>query len=249
MRTFRLLYKTRLLFYASLLILFYNEFVVYWISYVYWPSLSLHNSNRDGNNDSNLRLLLVADPQLIGDNDEPWYLKSIAKWDSDRYLRISFMMAYAYSKPDVIIFLGDLFDEGLKSTDLQYAGYFKRFESIFNLSKLSKQNQTKLIYISGDNDIGGEYNGDRLASLDKRFESYFGPLVQLHQHKYINFLQLDLDFQSSFYSKSKREHVKKLIRENQNDKQNAKYMIILNHMSIMSRRSEELDMVRSDNQI
>jgi hypothetical protein len=41
-----------------------------------------------------------------------WLLGIITRWDSDRYLSKTFSWAkYAYN-PDVVVFLGDLMDEG-----------------------------------------------------------------------------------------------------------------------------------------
>jgi hypothetical protein len=239
MRTFKLLYKSRLIFYISLIIIFYNEFLVYWQSYFNWPSLFKTDK-------TDLRLLLVADPQLIGDNDEPWYQESIAKWDSDRYLENTYRLALAHTKPDVIIFLGDLFDEGLKASDEQFQGYYERFSKIFKLKQTtSSTNSTKILYISGDNDIGGEYHNDRSKKLDKRFESYFGSLIDLKSHEYLSFLKLDLDKTSSFYTKTKRDSVRKLIRNN-NVESSSHHMIILNHMTIFNRYPNEVTKVRGD---
>lgn len=237
MRTFRLLYKSRAVFYFSLILIFYNEFLVYWQAYFNWPSL-FKTQNTD------IRLLLVADPQLIGDNDEPWYQDFIAKWDSDRYLENTYRLALAHTKPDLVIFLGDLFDEGLKASDKQFDSYYKRFSKIFKLKEMHHRNQTKIIYISGDNDIGGEYRNDRSKRLDKRFENYFGSLVDLKRHEYLSFLKLDLDKSSSFYTKNKRDSVRKLIK---NNVEQSDHMIILNHMTIFGRYANEVSKVRRFN--
>ncbi len=58
--------------------------------------------------------MLVADPQLLGDRDEPiWPLGAITRLDCDRYLSKTFSLAMAYAeRVDAIVFLGDLLDEG-----------------------------------------------------------------------------------------------------------------------------------------
>jgi hypothetical protein len=233
MRTIRLLYKTRIIFYTSLLILFYNEFLIYWLSYTNWPQLTIKKENT-------IRLLLIADPQLIGDNDEPWYQDSIARWDSDRYLQNTYRIALSYTQPDVIIFLGDLFDEGLKSSDEQFQSYYQRFNKIFKINEILEKNTSKILYIPGDNDIGGEYHNDRSKKLEKRFESYFGSMIQLNHVKDLSFLHLDLDQSSSFYSKNKRDYVRSLIKDRSVE---TNYMIILNHMSIFKRYNDEVSRV------
>ena len=175
----------------------YNEFIAYLISYAQWPSIhNFHNQN------NSVRFLLVADPQLIGDEDEPWYRSMIAKWDSDKYLRSTYGLAHNYVKPDLVMFLGDLFDEGVKATDEQFESYYRRFKRIYDLKKYND----KYIYISGDNDIGGEY-GERTRRLEKRFESFFGPLVDFFNYEFIKILKLDLDYTGSFYMKDKRKSI------------------------------------------
>jgi metallophosphoesterase superfamily enzyme len=36
----------------------------------------------------------------------------IPRWDSDKYLKKSYSFAMSYVQPEVVVFLGDLFDEG-----------------------------------------------------------------------------------------------------------------------------------------
>jgi hypothetical protein len=100
--------KLKIIVFLALALVFYNEFVVYLISYSNWPT---HHSNAEKDS---IRLLLVADPQLIGENDEPWYQSWLARWDSDRYLRNTFILANSYVRPNATIYLGDLFDEGTR---------------------------------------------------------------------------------------------------------------------------------------
>ena len=61
-----------------------------------------------------------------------------------RYLWKTFTYAYHYSKPDVIVFLGDLFDEGSKATQAEYALTLDRFNSIFAPIKFTKVSDGKL---------------------------------------------------------------------------------------------------------
>ena len=88
--------------------------------------------------------------QIQGKSDMGnWLLGIITRWDSDRYLSKTFSWAkYAYN-PDVIVFLGDLMDEGSEGTDEELRGYVKRFHSIYDTKAIK-------IYVPGDNDIGGE---------------------------------------------------------------------------------------------
>lgn len=54
----------------------HNEYLVYLWAAVSWPTLTC------GDLTSLHAVLLVADPQILGEQSETW----IARWDSDRYL-------------------------------------------------------------------------------------------------------------------------------------------------------------------
>jgi hypothetical protein len=57
----------------------------------------------------------------------------------NRYLAKSFYYALHYIKPDVVVFLGDLMDEGSTSTDDDYQFYKTRFSAIFDISKFKSK--------------------------------------------------------------------------------------------------------------
>lgn len=129
-----------------------------------WTNLKCNNPQRC------TKLLLVADPQLIGYQHEPFGLTTIAIWDSDRYLSKTFRQAFDFTKPDIVIFLGDLFDEGSIATNEEYHKYGRRF---YNLFFQGDAKHVKHIFLPGDNDIGGE--GRDLLTSQKiiRFERLF----------------------------------------------------------------------------
>ena len=85
--------------------IFYNEFLAYYSAYSRWPSIKLPSES--------LRILFVADPQIQGVLFEsPFPLGPITRWDSDRYLSKTFSWAVSAYSPQVVVFLGDLIDEG-----------------------------------------------------------------------------------------------------------------------------------------
>nr|ACO15262.1 Metallophosphoesterase 1 [Caligus clemensi] len=141
---------------------FLNEYLVYYQNYSrYWPSVD---------SKSKRTVLLVADPQIQGLNDEwPSLLGSITRWDSDRYLATSFRwLLWAY-KPSVIIFLGDLIDEGSTTMDpTVYNDYVDRFYSIY-----PRESAAKTIYLPGDNDVGGEGFDPFTQEKVERFKENF----------------------------------------------------------------------------
>uniref|UniRef100_A0A1B6LVI1 Calcineurin-like phosphoesterase domain-containing protein n=1 Tax=Graphocephala atropunctata TaxID=36148 RepID=A0A1B6LVI1_9HEMI len=140
-------------------VLVYNEFLVYFILSVMWPNVSC------GTIQKLHTVLLVADPQILGEKSEPW----IARWDNDRYLRQSYAAALRHVQPDLIIFLGDLMDEGSLASDEEYQRYFLRFKEIFQIDYTPGN---KTVFAPGDNDIGGE---DELVTDKKvnRFKQHF----------------------------------------------------------------------------
>ncbi|XP_043274366.1 uncharacterized protein Mppe isoform X2 [Venturia canescens] len=122
--------------------IFYNEFLAYEMESFRWSLKNCENC---------VKLLLVADPQLLGEKNENYLGAWFARWDSDRYLSNTFSRAVRHSRPHAIAFLGDLMDEGHIATIEEFSKYKKRLDDIF----YTKDDILK-IYLPGDNDIGGE---------------------------------------------------------------------------------------------
>ncbi|OQV16830.1 hypothetical protein BV898_09002 [Hypsibius exemplaris] len=156
-------------FYSAILL--YHEYLCYLLLPWTWPRTGIletlyphfrvHAEDR-----TVLRILFVADPQIQGLRNEPsGVLGKITRWDADRYLGRTFERAAKYVDPHLVIYLGDLLDEGTTTND--YVNYAKRFHDIFLLPN------AKVIYVPGDNDIGGE--GGELVTDENigRFRSSF----------------------------------------------------------------------------
>lgn len=67
----------------------YNEVFSFFVSSWQWPRLP-------SNYEDDLRVLFVADPQLIGLRDEPPLIGVINRWDADKYLEFGFFYAVSY---------------------------------------------------------------------------------------------------------------------------------------------------------
>ncbi|KXJ13872.1 cell division control protein 1 [Exaiptasia diaphana] len=134
-----------------------------------------------------LYVLALADPQIQGYYQEhPSIIGAITRWDSDRYLRNTFSLAMSYASPDVVVFLGDLLDEGSFATDDDFLIYKNRFHDIFSVP-----DNIPKIYLAGDNDIGGE-GGDVLTSHNvERFSKYFGPINDVINIKNFQFVKIN----------------------------------------------------------
>lgn len=159
-----------------LLLIAINEFLIYVIYGIFWPRIPCKTSNCT-------RILLVSDPQLLGDTFDRRFFSGLATYDSDRYLKQTYREAYHHVKPNIVLFLGDLLDEGSVTTDLElYTKYCLRFVHIFNGKGM---NEVPQLYLPGDNDIGGEHT-DRIT-IDKRnrFRACFNSpdMYNLHSGK------------------------------------------------------------------
>lgn len=159
-----------------LVILIFNEYLIYFLQRVQWQKAACRTENCN-------RILFVADPQLLGENNELW----IARWDSDRHISKNYRQAFSHVKPDAVIFLGDLTDEGSMADDVQFQRYFKRFRKVF-----PSVGGVDRIYLPGDNDIGGE--GWEPVKKDKieRFLAFFWSKTTLKLKNNLNFYVVDL---------------------------------------------------------
>jgi len=141
----------------------YNEWFVYSSYMTKWPSLYC------GNEKFCKTVLLVADPQILGEERE----NVLSRWDSDRYLFNTYGRALQHVNPDSVVFLGDLMDEGSLADQNTFERYLYRFCKIFFLKNSIPIASKNVIFIPGDNDIGGDEEIVIREKID-RFHLYFG---------------------------------------------------------------------------
>ncbi|XP_065367477.1 metallophosphoesterase 1 homolog isoform X2 [Calliphora vicina] len=152
---------TRTLLLLTLLLGAYNEIFIYYFNRTSWQEINCKLDNCT-------RMLLIADPQLLGLTYDKSFYSGVARYDSDRYLQKTFQQALTFTKPHIICFLGDLLDEGNVASPDEFQSYVQRFRSIYKTHE-----DIRLIHIPGDNDIGGE-NGEYISNLNiHRFEEAF----------------------------------------------------------------------------
>ncbi|KAK6633576.1 hypothetical protein RUM44_004183 [Polyplax serrata] len=133
---------------GAFLVFFYFEFLAYWVLPLTWlkqPNCQPPYCKK---------LLLVADPQIVGREwkNQP-FIDWVAIFDSDRYIRRTFLKAFNYVQPDIVVFLGDLMDQGWIAPTSEYTIFVDRLKNIFKFPQ--HQNATKVVLSPGDNDIGG----------------------------------------------------------------------------------------------
>ncbi|XP_065161737.1 uncharacterized protein Mppe isoform X3 [Atheta coriaria] len=162
--------------------------ILYWDYYEYyfpkWFNIDCQNE------EDCTRILLVADPQIIGlRNEMIHFITPISIWDSDRYLAKTYSIAKKHAKPDLVLFLGDLFDEGSVAYEVEYKTYVSRLTNIFNLD----DDKLKHIFVPGDNDIGGEGREPVKDNKIKFFENAFGhtDISEIHNMTFysVNYLK------------------------------------------------------------
>ncbi|UJR21960.1 hypothetical protein I4U23_025028 [Adineta vaga] len=209
------------LFLISFVVIYINEVLFYDWTQITWPDI-----DKLANKSTVERLLLVADPQLIGEKDEGFF-GFITRNDADRYLAQTFSRAHDYVKPNWVLFLGDIFDEGLSASSIEFHRYFERFDTIFQYKKHEK----KYIVIPGDNDVGGEYYGDKKPYLRLRFRNYFGRMIKLYELDDIEFLRLDIDMFESYVDVNQN----RIMEQTQNRSLISMFRIVLNHWSLITR--------------
>ncbi|XP_078691166.1 uncharacterized protein LOC144921750 isoform X2 [Branchiostoma floridae x Branchiostoma belcheri] len=171
---------------SGVLLVLYNEVLVYYINKTSWELPPGFSQSRE--DDKIVRLVIAGDPQIQGYQYEaPGLVGWLTRWDSDRYLSTTFGLLYDTVGPDAVIFMGDLLDEGSVASDVEYSVYVQRFYQIFHVSA-----GTKLILLAGDNDIGGE--GSDMITQEKmqRFQENFAPLDEVVRVKNVDFLKVNL---------------------------------------------------------
>uniref|UniRef100_A0A182ST84 Calcineurin-like phosphoesterase domain-containing protein n=1 Tax=Anopheles maculatus TaxID=74869 RepID=A0A182ST84_9DIPT len=105
-------------------LILYNEYLIHMYHSFQWAELQCET-------DSCVKILLVADPQILGNTFDKKLYWPLANFDSDQHLKRTYKRVVQHTTPDVICFLGDLMDEGSVANDVQYAAYFTRFVNIF----------------------------------------------------------------------------------------------------------------------
>lgn len=166
-------YWARILLVAAVSLVLYTEFMTYWLLPLQWIKKPVCVPPKC------YKLLLVADPQILASPLGGQSLfRLIARWDSDRYIRKTFLNALDYIEPDFLIFLGDIMDSGHISSDEEFFADLSRFKKIFEVPELGKDPQ--VILLPGDNDIGG-IDDIMLPQIVHRFDRIFsqseGPVL------------------------------------------------------------------------
>lgn len=121
------------------------------------------NSSQDGQYDY-LRLLVIADTHIMGMVNSARIDKLRREWEMRQAFQTS-MRVYA---PDIVVFLGDLFDEASFSSDEVFEDAMRDFEKVFHLCPSQDR-----IVIPGNHDVGFHDQMVAYPHLLQRFTDKF----------------------------------------------------------------------------
>jgi hypothetical protein len=162
-------------------------------------------------------VLIISDPQLIDKHTYPnrnQFALSLSKITADNYLYKNYVTLVKTLKPQTIIFLGDLLDNGRESPDSYYEAEFERFTRLF-VDSIKDCDISLFTNVPGNHDIGWE-NGVTEHSL-KRFEKHFGntnKIIRKDRHDLIFFDDQSLtNTENALISQSSRQFLEKLNKE------------------------------------
>ncbi|RZC32189.1 metallophosphoesterase 1, partial [Asbolus verrucosus] len=152
---------------------FYCEYLIYYaiLRNCDWPELDPKNEDLtvEKTDYEPVKVMVLADTHLLGSRKGHWFDKLRREWQMHR----AFQTAIALHKPDLVFVLGDLTDEGLYCSNVEFEYYVRRFYSLFAVPET-----TKLYVAVGNHDIGFHYGVS--PYLNQRFVSAFNaPAVQL----------------------------------------------------------------------
>lgn len=161
--------KLKLLLFAFLLVLFVLFLCEYFIYYLVilscrWPKIEhKSDSNESQESEEGLKVMILSDIHLLGELKGHWFDKLRREWQMWR----SFQTSIQLLGPNIVVILGDIFDEGSWASDEQFHSYVSRFQHLFSVDS----NAIKLHVVVGNHDIGFHYWTDRY--LRRRFETVF----------------------------------------------------------------------------
>jgi len=148
-----------------------------------------------GNDESNeliaSKILIIADPQLIDNHTYPGrnnFLLEVSKATVDNYLYKNYIFLLNQLKPDTIIFLGDLLDNGRESSDNYYSKEYQRFTRLF-VEPAQNKGIELITSVPGNHDAGWA-DGITEHAID-RFNDHFGSSNKLLDRDHHQLILLD----------------------------------------------------------
>jgi len=165
-----LLHRTFLVAAVAFIILLYCEVLHYFVVLLQctWPIM---NTTLAAEN--HIKVMFIADTHLLGWRSGHWFDKLRREWQ----MRQAFQASMFIHKPEVVFFLGDLFDEGKWCSEEEFNHHVARFRSMFAVPE-----GTRVHALSGNHDEGFHYmmTKEKHDRFEKTFQS---PSVRLVEEK------------------------------------------------------------------
>ncbi|KAK1233144.1 hypothetical protein PQX77_003679 [Marasmius sp. AFHP31] len=168
---------------------------VIWVVAIFWYELGVFQSaqracswpdSRFPEKSNVTHILVVADPQILDHRSYPdrnFFLNYLTLFIVDLNLRKNWRSALN-SKPDVVLFLGDMMDGGrVDMPDSEYEKHYGRFLSIFKMDESIPR-----YTIPGNHDTGLGQQSWFSPDARQRYISHFGPLnleVPIGNHTFV----------------------------------------------------------------
>ncbi|KAK4299023.1 hypothetical protein Pmani_028660 [Petrolisthes manimaculis] len=164
-----------------MLVVLVNEWLSYTFTAVRWPSVPSTQGD-------SVRVLFAADPQILSfqsDSEPAFPLNLVTIWDADRFVSRGFHLALWWTRPDIVVFLGDLLNDGSIFNDSDFNSSLHHFRHLMHIPNYVKHT----IFVPGDNDIGGEGLDQVTEHKIRRFFSFFNQTTT-QQYKFVDFIQM-----------------------------------------------------------
>ncbi|XP_043283959.1 metallophosphoesterase 1 [Venturia canescens] len=139
---------------CSLGLFCFCEYLIYYVVLMQcrWPNLDPRKADPaitvTTPEEKPVQAMFIADTHLLGPRKGHWLDKLKREWQMYR----AFQTAITLHNPDVVFFLGDIFDEGSWCGSMEFDNYVKRFHSMFSVPE-----NTRLYVVAGNHDMGFHY--------------------------------------------------------------------------------------------
>ncbi|XP_026820895.1 metallophosphoesterase 1 [Rhopalosiphum maidis] len=199
-------------------LVFFCEYGIFYVvlSQCNWPSDSNMTSEQP------VKVMFLADTHLLGTRKGHWLDKMIREWE----MGCAFQTAIKLHKPELIFILGDLFDEGLWSSERDFNSYVETFKYLFSVPSA-----IQLYTIVGNHDIGFHYS--ITPHLERRFNKVFNTSsVELISRRNVHFVSINsmaMEMDGCFLchaAKLKLNIISKRLKCSQNENKCSKTMML-----------------------
>ncbi|KAI6157523.1 Metallo-dependent phosphatase-like protein [Pisolithus tinctorius] len=163
-----------------------NGLRILWVLVVLWHELAVfdwtlrtcHWPDSQQAQSLNLRvarILVIADPQVLDKHSYPernLFTSFLSQVMVDLNLRKSWHAAFHHLRPDAVVVLGDMMDNGRSlMSNSEYKTYHERYRDIFKAYECS----VPTYYLPGNHDVGLGAAASFSLEADSRYTSHFGP--------------------------------------------------------------------------